>query len=155
MLGETSLCKKSWHTFLNAIDHPHLAVVSSLASSSCFFPYSEEVHSRHHFTSKKMQKIIIQYFDTESQKMTKLFFRILINFVILNAWNLPIYVCNFFVSKMAQCEEVGGGTMSIYGKGVIIIDLFCVNSSTPVLEIEGDKLSLVYGSSIRVCIRIG
>ena len=59
-----------------------------------------------------------------------------------------------FDSKMAQCEEVGG-TMSLYGKGVIIIDLFCVNSSTPVLEIEGDKLSLVYGSSIRVCIKTG
>ena len=61
----------------------------------------------------------------------------------------------FFDSKMANCEEVGGGGMSLYGKGVIIIDLFCVNSSTPVLEIEGDKLSLVYGSSIRVCIKTG
>ena len=61
----------------------------------------------------------------------------------------------FLIQKWPNVKKWGGGTMSIYGKGVIIIDLFCVNSSTPVLEIEGDKLSLVYGSSIRVCIKIG
>ena len=53
-----------------------------------------------------------------------------------------------FWFKNGPLWRSGGGGMSLYGKGVIIIDLFCVNSSTPVLEIEGDKLSLVYGSSI-------
>ena len=111
MLGETSLCKKSWHTFLNAIDHPHLAVVSSLASSSCFFPYSEEVHSGHHFTSKKMQKIIIQYFDTENQKMSTIFFQN--SYKFCHAFWMPeisqYMYATFLIQKMAHCEEVGGG----------------------------------------------
>ena len=56
------------------------------------------------------------FWHGKSENVNTFCFRILINFVILNAWNLPIYVCNFLIQKWPIVKKWGGPCLFM-GKG--------------------------------------